>query len=75
MTCLICKHGTTQPGGTTVTLQRGGSTILFKEVPADICSTCGEAYIKEETTQRLLNEANLIAQSGAEFDVRRYIAA
>jgi len=33
MTCVICKHGETTQGTTTVTLEKDGSTIVFKEVP------------------------------------------
>lgn len=37
MKCVICKHGETRPGKTTVTLERGGATIVVKGVPAWIC--------------------------------------
>lgn len=75
MECLICKHGTTSPGTTTVTLQRKGTTVVFKDVPAEICTTCSEPYVNEHTTQRLLDDANRAVESGAELDVRRFVAA
>lgn len=34
MKCVICKHGETQVGTTTVTLERGGLTLVVKAVPA-----------------------------------------
>ena len=37
MKCMICKHGETNEGTTTVTLERWNSTIVFKEVPTQIC--------------------------------------
>ena len=40
MTCAICKEGRTQLGKTTVTLERTGMTIVFKDVPAQICENC-----------------------------------
>jgi len=72
MKCMICKHGRTQKGSTTVTLEKGTSTIVFKEVPADICDNCGEKYIDESTTKTLLKKAREIVKSGVEVDIRKY---
>jgi YgiT-type zinc finger domain-containing protein len=69
---MICKHGRTQKGSTTVTLEKGTSTIVFKEVPADICDNCGEKYIDESTTKTLLKKAREIVKSGVEVDIRKY---
>lgn len=54
MTGAICKHGETQPGETTLTLMRDALTLVIKHVPAQVCDNCGEAYVDEETTARLL---------------------
>ena len=60
MTCVICTSGET--------------TIVIKLIPAEICDTCGEYYLSEETTRRVLELAeNAIAQ-GAEIEVLRYAA-
>ena len=72
MKCMICKHGETQVGTTTVTLERGTSTIVFKEVPALVCDNCGEKYIDETTTKHLLSKAREIIKSGVEVDIRKY---
>jgi len=72
MKCMICKHGETKQGTTTVTLEKDGSTIVFKEVPAQICDNCGEKYIDEATTKELLNKARSIVKSGVEVDIRKY---
>lgn len=72
MKCIICKHGETKKGTTTVTLEKGGSTIVFKEVPAQICDNCGEKYIDESTTKELLNKAREIVKNGVEVDIRKY---
>lgn len=37
MKCLICKHGETQVGTTTITLERANVTVVFKHVPAELC--------------------------------------
>ena len=47
MNCMICNHERTQPGTVTVTLERGPTTLVFKNVPAQVCANCGEAYVDE----------------------------
>jgi YgiT-type zinc finger domain-containing protein len=69
---MICKHGKTKQGTTTVTLEKGSSTIVFKEVPAQICDNCGEKYIDESTTKELLSKARNIVKNGVEIDIRKY---
>jgi YgiT-type zinc finger domain-containing protein len=69
---MICKHGETKQGTTTVTLEKGSSTIVFKEVPAQICDNCGEKYIDESTTKELLSKARNIVKNGVEIDIRKY---
>ena len=75
MKCVICKHGETEPGVTTVTLTRGNTTVVFRGVPAQICDNCGEEYVDEETTARLLAIAEEAVRSGVQVDVRDYFAA
>jgi YgiT-type zinc finger domain-containing protein len=74
MKCLICKHGLTAPGRVTVTLQRDNCTVVFKEVPADLCDNCGEHYLNEQVTRELLARAEAAARSGAEVEILRYAA-
>lgn len=74
MKCPICKHGETRPGRSTVTLERGGATLVFKDVPADVCGNCGEAYHSEEVTRDLLRQAEQAASAGVEVKVRKYAA-
>ena len=57
MTCAICKHGETQPGETTLTLTRDALMLVVKRVPARVCDNCGETYVDEATTARLLQAA------------------
>lgn len=75
MKCFVCKQGETEPGKATVTLERGGLTLVIKDVPADVCKNCGEEYIDEKIVAELLKTAEEVAQSGAEVDVREYMAA
>ncbi len=72
MKCMICKHGETEKGFTTVTLEKNGSTIVFKHVPALICDNCGEKYIEAEVSAALLKNAQEIIKHGVEVDIREY---
>ncbi len=75
MKCVICKVGETRPGRATVTLERDGTTLVIKNVPADICANCGEEYVNAETTELLLRTAEEAVKSGVQVSVRDYAAA
>lgn len=75
MKCPICKHGHTKPGQATVTLERGRTALVFREVPAEICDNCGETVHGAEVTSALLQQVELAAGAGVEVDVRRFAIA
>jgi YgiT-type zinc finger domain-containing protein len=75
MKCVICKSGETQPGKATMTLEREGMTLVIQGVPAMVCANCGEEYVDEDTSARLLKTAEEAAQAGVRIDVREYITA
>ena len=75
MTCVVCRIGQTWPGRTTVTLERAAMTLVFKGVPAQVCRNCGEAYVDQETTRRLLQDAEEAAGSGVQVDIREFAGA
>ncbi len=75
MKCVICKKGSTKPGTTTVTFERGCLTMVVKCVPAQVCPNCGEAYISELVTAELLKDAEERAKTGAHVEIRQYVAA
>jgi YgiT-type zinc finger domain-containing protein len=52
MKCVTCKTGETRPGRVTVTLQRGETTVLIKDTPADVCQNCGEYYLDAAVTRK-----------------------
>ena len=74
MKCVICKTGEISPGTVTVTLERGSTVLLIKEVPAQVCTQCGEYYLDEHTTQRLYEQAEKALERNAELEVLRYAA-
>jgi YgiT-type zinc finger domain-containing protein len=75
MKCTICKHGDTEPGTVTVTLERDGMTLVYRGVPAQVCANCGEAYVDDATTVHLLESAEAAARAGVQVEVRAYSAA
>jgi hypothetical protein len=36
-----------------VTLERGGVTLVFRDVPGEVCPNCGEEHVDYDTTVRL----------------------
>ncbi len=75
MKCVICKHGETELGFMTATFEQENTTLVFKGVPADICQICGESYLSQETTTKLLKQAKAAVRKGLEVEVRKFIAA
>jgi YgiT-type zinc finger domain-containing protein len=75
MKCVICKNGQTVNQTITVTLEQNGKTLVFKEVPARVCENCGEQYLEEETSRRLLSLAQEAAKSGIELTIAKFKAA
>jgi YgiT-type zinc finger domain-containing protein len=74
MSCVICRNGTTHRGIVTVTLQRGETTVILKQVPADVCDNCGEYYLSSEVTAQVLEKAESAVKSGAEVEILRFAA-
>ncbi len=74
MKCVICKQGQTHNGTTTVTLERGRTTVIIKDVPAEVCENCCEYYLSEEVTQKVQQLAEHAVQQGVEIEVLRYAA-
>lgn len=74
MNCVVCGHGETRPGMATVTLERGPTTVILKEVPADICGSCGEYYLSDLITTQVMDLANDAALSGNEVEILKFVA-
>ena len=72
MKCVICKNGETQGGHTTVTLERNGTMVVIKEVPAQVCENCGEYYLSDSMTETVMGLAEEAVAHGAEIEVLRY---
>ena len=74
MNCVVCKHGETRPGQVTVTLQRGDTTVILKQVPAEVCQNCGEYYLSDTVSIQVMSKAEAAVKSGAEVEILRFAA-
>lgn len=74
MKCIICKHGSTEVGFVSVTLARGKTVVVFKDVPAQVCPNCGEYYLDADVTKKLMARASTAFELGTEVEIVRYAA-
>ena len=74
MKCSICRTGNTEPGHVTVTLERGDTVVVIKQVPAGVCRNCGEYYLEEAVAQRVYTQADEAVARHAEVEVLQYAA-
>jgi YgiT-type zinc finger domain-containing protein len=72
MKCVFCKVGETALGTTEVVLRRDGATLVVREVPADVCDSCGEAYLSEEVSTRLDELTEDAFLRGVEVQIMRW---
>ena len=71
-TCPTCKNGLLKPGTTTVTVERAGSLVVFKEVPADVCDNCGAYFLNEDISKELYTKANNAIKNGAQVEILKH---
>jgi YgiT-type zinc finger domain-containing protein len=74
MNCLLCKQGEARLGKVTVTLQRGKTAIIIKEVPAEICENCEEYYLEEQITDQIPAMAEEAVKKNVEVEILRFAA-
>ena len=69
MECTLCKSGNTEKGNVTVTLEKGETSVLIKNVPAEVCTNCGHYYLSTEMTQIVLEKGEEAYEKGTELEV------
>ncbi len=50
--CDLCS-GELAPGKTTLEIWRGEQLIVIRDVPADVCQQCNDAYVSADVSERL----------------------
>jgi hypothetical protein len=58
-----------------MTLTRGESVLVIRDVPASICSTCGEEYVDADVVKQVEVLVAGADQVGVDFAVQHYRAA
>ena len=69
------QTGGNEPRHATVILERGSTTLVFKNVPAQVCANCGEAYADGETAAQLLDAAEAALRADVQVEIREFVAA
>jgi len=52
--CPMC-HGDMVKGTTTFTSDLGFGVIVVRQVPANVCSMCGESWLSDSTSEQIEN--------------------
>ncbi|MBM3219039.1 MAG: type II toxin-antitoxin system MqsA family antitoxin [Candidatus Rokubacteria bacterium] len=66
-------RGTLERGTTTATFDAEGTTVVVRNVPAEICNECGEGHFDAITTERVLElAAEAAGWSGAPVQICDY---
>ncbi|MCK9519091.1 MAG: type II toxin-antitoxin system MqsA family antitoxin [Dehalococcoidia bacterium] len=74
LSCVICRQGKLAPGMATVMVAARETVVVVKQVPADICDTCGEYYLSQEMAEQIDDIVDAAAARGAEVEIIRYAA-
>lgn len=72
MKCVVCRFGETAPGTTTLTIERDAMTLVIKGVPGEVCDSCGEAYLDEDTMRNVDSIVEDAAASGTGLTMSEY---
>jgi YgiT-type zinc finger domain-containing protein len=72
MQCTACRDGETFPGLVTLTFDRGSTTIIYRDVPAEICTACGEQFVAPEITALAMSQIDAAIARGTELEIVRW---
>ena len=74
MKCAICHEGYTKPGHINSKLERDGTFVIVKQVPALICDNCGEEYLEDGIAEKLLAQVETVFISGNPVEIIDFAA-
>lgn len=72
--CAICG-GSLRKGRATIPFSLNDKTVIIKDVPAEICGDCGEAFVTGFVADRVDMILDRVEQLDAEVSVVHYKAA
>lgn len=71
MDCFMCK-GNLEEKKVNYVVDLGDTIIIIKEVPAKVCSQCGEQYFDDETAENIEKIVNQLKELTTEITVVNY---
>jgi YgiT-type zinc finger domain-containing protein len=72
MICLICRQAEIVDGLTSIIFERGEVRLVVNKVPVYVCPSCGEAYVDEDVSMQLLQDAEEMSAAGETDNVMEY---
>ena len=74
MKCVLCRNGEIQNGETLFIISRDRVAVIVKNVPAQVCQNCGEAYVDDVKVSRIFNQAEELVKSDNEVEILHFAA-
>lgn len=74
MMCFVCK-GQLEDGTTTFMTDLGTCIVIIKNVPAKICSQCGEVSYSDEVAKKIQKIINTLRNQVSEVAITDYRTA
>lgn len=72
--CPVC-NGSIGQGITMFTVKIGSGILLLEDVPAEVCSLCGEKWFSDEVMEKIESIANDVRKRHIKFEIITYTAA
>ncbi len=58
MQCLVCKNDKFSRGTTSLNIERGTAILVITDIPARVCTNCGEPYIEADAAREVQKIVN-----------------
>lgn len=71
MECFVCK-GSTEKALVNYLLDLNNTIIIIKNVPANVCTTCGERYFDDDVMENLEKIINELKSLTTEMSIVNY---
>ena len=75
MNCIVCKKGSTRLEKVTVSIDKNDTVVVIRDVPAQVCSTCGEEYINATTMKDIERLVKTAQKAGMSIAIQQFHAA
>ncbi len=72
--CPLCKGSIVQ-GSSTFTVDLGSGVVVVRDVPASVCSQCGEEWLSNDTSMKLETIVESARQKHVTVEVARWSEA